>query len=599
MKSRVEIARSVIAGDYGSGNTRIAALKKEGYNPTQVQEDVNTLLCCRENIINNMKAMANRIAANNNWWYIYWQEPYGHECAICHPHNGANHGWQCIGFVIACWHHAGLPIPCNCGVIDNGTGERILKAKTDTEALKIAQKALKIKDIKVIRNGGKTIPKSQVQPGDIMALFTDHEFQHLVLNMSQTKVADSTHGATKANDIRADRNFNGRYASRLKLLIRYTGNGLCPPPKRTVDELAHEVIDGLWGSGESRKTALAQAGHDYDAIQKRVNEILNPPKKTIEELAQEVLEGKWGSGDKRKANLEAAGYDYNAVQARVNELVKKPYAGALPTLTLTKTNSQVISDACTWAAWIAGDNSFHYGYTNKHGSSKSSDWSPNAHHNGCYFCNTNVTSGGRSKKGIVDYKKTYCCNPFVHAAFAHGGCDPTMLKKCKAGGSYVASNYKKDSNWKSLGKPAFSSLKKGDVLYWEKNGACHYALYLGNNKLAEASSGDDNVRGSARWKNSIHVRDIKSWGSFQGAFRYVGSVNTSTYLTHGEISARVAQWQAFLDWWFDGQVGSADGIYGDNTLAWTKEFQEKQIGPGEGDGIVGNKTLEVAKNCKK
>lgn len=599
MKSRVEIARSVIAGDYGSGNTRIAALKKEGYNPTQVQEDVNTLLCCRENIINNMKAMANRIAANNNWWYIYWQEQYGHECAICHPHNGANHGWQCIGFVIACWHHAGLPIPCNCGVIDNGTGEKILKAKTDAEALKIAQKALKIKDIKVIRNGGKTIPKSQVQPGDIMALFTNYEFQHLVLNMSQTKVADSTHGATKADDIRADRNFNGRYESRLKLLIRYTGNGLCSPPKRTIDELAHEVIDGLWGSGDSRKTALAQAGHDYDAVQKRVNEILNPPKKTIEELAQEVLEGKWGSGDKRKANLEAAGYDYNAVQARVNELVKKPYAGALPTLTLIKTNSQVISDACTWAAWIAGDNSFHYGYTNKHGSSKSSDWSPNAHHNGCYFCNTNVTSGGRSKKGIVDYQKTYCCNPFVHAAFAHGGCDPTMLKKCKAGGSYVASNYKKDSNWKNLGKPTFGSLKKGDVLYWEKNGSCHYALYLGNNKLAEASSGDDNVRGSARWKNSIHVRDIKSWGSFQGAFRYIGSVNVSTYLTHGEISARVAQWQAFLDWWFDGQVGSADGIYGDNTLAWTKKFQEEQIGPGEGDGIVGNKTFEAAKNCKK
>lgn len=335
--------------------------------------------------------------------------------------------------------------------------------------------------------------------------------------------------------------------------------------------------------------------------------------KTIDELAQEVLDGKWGSGDKRKENLEAAGYDYYAVQAKVNELLtpaptepKVPsvptvasYAGALPTLALTKTTSEVINDACKWAAWIAGDNSFHYGYTNKHGSSDSSKWSPNAHHNGCYFCNTNVTSGGRSKKGIVDYQKTYCCNPFVHAAFAHGGCDPTMLKKCKAGGSYVASNYKKDSNWKSLGKPAFSSLKKGDVLYWEKNGACHYALYLGNNKLAEASSGDDNVRGSAKWKNSIHIRDIKSWGSFQGAFRYVGSVNVSTYLTHGEISTRVAQWQAFLDWWFDGQVGSADGIYGDNTLAWTKKFQEEQIGPGEGDGIIGNKTFEAARNCKK
>ena len=54
MKTRVQIARDVITGYYGSGNDRVAKLKKEGYNPEQVQEDVNTLLCCRENIIQNI-----------------------------------------------------------------------------------------------------------------------------------------------------------------------------------------------------------------------------------------------------------------------------------------------------------------------------------------------------------------------------------------------------------------------------------------------------------------------------------------------------------------------------------------------------------------
>lgn len=40
------------------------------------------------------------------------------------------------------------------------------------------------------------------------------------------------------------------------------------------DELAREVIHGDWGNGEERKKRLTAAGHDYSAVQKRVNEIL-------------------------------------------------------------------------------------------------------------------------------------------------------------------------------------------------------------------------------------------------------------------------------------------------------------------------------------
>lgn len=43
---------------------------------------------------------------------------------------------------------------------------------------------------------------------------------------------------------------------------------------KSVDELAHEVIDGLWGNGQDRKNRLHSAGYDYATIQKRVNEIL-------------------------------------------------------------------------------------------------------------------------------------------------------------------------------------------------------------------------------------------------------------------------------------------------------------------------------------
>lgn len=54
-------------------------------------------------------------------------------------------------------------------------------------------------------------------------------------------------------------------------------------------------------------------------------------KKSIEEVAKEVLAGKWGNGDARKKKLAAAGYDYAAVQAKVNELKGvKPEATAKP-----------------------------------------------------------------------------------------------------------------------------------------------------------------------------------------------------------------------------------------------------------------------------
>lgn len=42
-------------------------------------------------------------------------------------------------------------------------------------------------------------------------------------------------------------------------------------------------------------------------------------KKTVAEIAKEVMEGKWGNGEDRKAKLTAAGYNYNEVQDYVNK----------------------------------------------------------------------------------------------------------------------------------------------------------------------------------------------------------------------------------------------------------------------------------------
>ena len=53
-----------------------------------------------------------------------------------------------------------------------------------------------------------------------------------------------------------------------------------PTGKKTVDELAKEVIDGKWGNGDDRKNRLTDAGYNYYDVQKKVNEILGANNET-------------------------------------------------------------------------------------------------------------------------------------------------------------------------------------------------------------------------------------------------------------------------------------------------------------------------------
>lgn len=45
---------------------------------------------------------------------------------------------------------------------------------------------------------------------------------------------------------------------------------------KTIEELAYEVIKGIWGNNPERKQKLIESGYDYNAIQVKVNQILNP-----------------------------------------------------------------------------------------------------------------------------------------------------------------------------------------------------------------------------------------------------------------------------------------------------------------------------------
>ena len=87
--------------------------------------------------------------------------------------------------------------------------------------------------------------------------------------------------------------------------------------KKSNEEIANEVIKGIWGNGRDRKNRLTNAGYDYNTIQKLVNQKLN--KKSNEEIATEVIKGKWGNQPERQKRLEEAGYNYKEIQKIVNE----------------------------------------------------------------------------------------------------------------------------------------------------------------------------------------------------------------------------------------------------------------------------------------
>ena len=111
--------------------------------------------------------------------------------------------------------------------------------------------------------------------------------------------------------------------------------------KKSIDELANEVIDGKWGNGTDRKTNLEKAGYDYDAVQNRVNEILKEKdnKKSVTEVAKDVIAGDYGNGEDRKKKLESEGYDYDTIQAKVNQLL-----GANVTKTYTVKSGDTLSE---------------------------------------------------------------------------------------------------------------------------------------------------------------------------------------------------------------------------------------------------------------
>lgn len=101
-------------------------------------------------------------------------------------------------------------------------------------------------------------------------------------------------------------------------------------PHKSNTQIAAEVWAGKWGSGPDRARRLKAAGYNPDTIQALVNRGVGktgvvsssaPRRKTVTEIAREVIAGKWGNGPDRRARLARAGYNATTVQNEVNRLL--------------------------------------------------------------------------------------------------------------------------------------------------------------------------------------------------------------------------------------------------------------------------------------
>ena len=128
-----------------------------------------------------------------------------------------------------------------------------------------------------------------------------------------------------------------------------------PTPNRSLlplDQIARQVIGGAWGNGDDRKARLRAAGYDAAAVQAEVNRQLSgapaPARKSVDDIAREVIAGQWGNNPERSRRLQAAGYSPTEVQNRVNGIVgtSRPV--------ITRPSIGVIADQVIKGQWGIG-----------------------------------------------------------------------------------------------------------------------------------------------------------------------------------------------------------------------------------------------------
>lgn len=83
---------------------------------------------------------------------------------------------------------------------------------------------------------------------------------------------------------------------------RIVSNENTPSGGKSIDAVAREVINGLWGNGDARSNALKNAGYDPVVVQRKVNELLSDDTSSniTDQFTKLTLDGKWMAATTRQ-----------------------------------------------------------------------------------------------------------------------------------------------------------------------------------------------------------------------------------------------------------------------------------------------------------
>lgn len=133
-----------------------------------------------------------------------------------------------------------------------------------------------------------------------------------------------------SNSTSKSRNGWVSYEDNLRNAVFKVWSGKLPPkaqpaPKKTIDEIAKEVLDGKWGNGEDRVEKLKAAGYDPETVQKKVNELMASKSEKPKELTNREKLAKCADEYAYTTNSSKAKYPSGSPKAAYKKALYKVY----------------------------------------------------------------------------------------------------------------------------------------------------------------------------------------------------------------------------------------------------------------------------------
>ena len=256
-----ELAKEVIAGKWGSGKTRKKKLEKAGYNYNAVQKEVNRILAEQKNSLANKIKKACIEQAK-------WMKNYTYNWSKWKPRNveQSKYYGTCITFV-ACVLQRLKYLKSGEYIWHNGSGFGTGKVRGVTKDM----------SLKYMNNRQISECKDELKAGDILLVDDNKSGKsgkggHIFIftgkwDSNGNPIIYDNHSCER---VKKGQSPERSYKKTRKLLARVRLKEL----KKSNKEIAKEVIQGKWGNGDERKKRLTEAGYDYNAVQKEVNNLL-------------------------------------------------------------------------------------------------------------------------------------------------------------------------------------------------------------------------------------------------------------------------------------------------------------------------------------